>query len=168
MSALDIEVYVLCEERSFDKAMHFLATFAQDRRRRVDGYEVPQFADDPLRIFDNDEELLRALGDDREPYSIYWDVSPPGGEAGAASVHQAMLFFNADGSMVAGLVTEPAHVHSVFARLIDCIGASFGYIDRYMPPPASRADFVALCRSADVPRLVDGLLLSDRAANDAL
>jgi hypothetical protein len=61
-----------------------------------------------------------------------------------------MLFFTADGGVVAGLTVADADARRALAELAETVGAHDGYATFEQPPPDTVADFPTRARAADL------------------
>ena len=145
------EIYVLCGSRSAKLANHFLNCCLPDRQPVANEYPFPEFADNPLAIYQSaDELLIRLEQEPGEGYSIYWDSKDD------KSSRQVMLFFTEDGSMIAGFGGACETASESLRAIALLVNGQFGYVTSGSCPPESRDAFIQLCRDSTVINLFEG------------
>ena len=150
-----VEVYALSATRTRAAVERFVERFGPAGRPAVDAFPYPQFDPLPVRSFGSPGPLLDFLEatPDAE-YSVYWPAV-----RASAWPRPLMAFFGADGALVLGAVVDPARVPGTLLAFAEEFGARFGRVDTLLPPESSAAGFVAGCRAAEGPRLIDGALV---------
>lgn len=147
------EIYVGCGLRSEAIANRFLNGYAPKRSAVAVEYPFPEFVDFPEVVYKTERELIeRLILEPLSSYSIYWDCE------GAAE--QVMLFFTADGHMIAGVGGPKSSFEKTLCDLRDLVEGRFGYVTEGSCPPESFRDFELLSRSSSLPCIVDGQLLN--------
>lgn len=153
------EVYVLCEARSADAANRFLGAFAERRGPVAADFPFPAFADEPDCVFDTPDEVIAKLEKSvNEPYAIYWNIH--GGEGVA---EQAMLFFTADGGMIAGLGGLRQSVEETMIAIRLIVDGKYGYVTSGSCPPISIEEFKSLCEKSTLANLFEGRFRSSKS-----
>lgn len=146
------EIYVLCRERTQRVVNEFLSDFLPDRVEVADEYELPQFSEEPEDVYGDVSQVIERLVQNVGlEYRIYWDRASEG------DPHQAMLFFNSDGSLIAGFATASDPTRSL-AEAAARTGARFGYATSEESPPHSAKMFCVRAARNDGVRLVDGVI----------
>ena len=147
------EIYVGCGVRSKAIANRFLEGYAPNRSPVADEYPFPEFVDNPEIVYKTESELIsRLISEPSCSYSIYWDCD--GGP------EQVMLFFTADGHMIAGVGGPSSSFGNQLSKICDLVEGRFGYVTEGNCPPESFRDFECLCRKSSLPCIVDGKLLN--------
>jgi len=160
----DHDLYTLAGERTIDSALRFIEAFTHGLDETRQEYEFPQFAPDPESVFFATREIAAQLMvRPHEEYSLYWR-RPPGLDAGetASLVTAAMLFFNKDGSMVAGVSVASDDPHVLAAhleRLARSVGGRYGYCVHDQPPAGNGNLFRTFAEQCPAPRLFRGELI---------
>jgi len=150
-----VEIYVLCKDRSKALVLAFLEHFLPNREEVAEDYPYPEYADSPKHVYDDCEEILGVLEQDKnESYSLYWDDTSNG------EVRSAMVFYTEDASMIAGVTVASGKEEAWLRKLSDCLGGGYGYVGFDAPPPETKAEFIDLCESTDQTRLIGGELVS--------
>jgi hypothetical protein len=147
----DIEVYVLCGDRSLSTARRFLEQFAPKRSSAAADFPFPQYSDHALRTYSDPDELIEILESRaHQPYSFYWN-----GE-GESAVRQVMLFFTEDGGMIAGVSGPIEAVEDALVEISEVVGGRYGYITNEAPPPDTVTGFKAICEQSTLPNIYEG------------
>src|SRR5918997_6361937 len=139
------DVYVLASGRTRETVEQFTHEWLRGFRPTADDYELPQYATDPIVMYDSAEGLIDVLlKRPDEPHGIYWE------NTGEGPVATAMLFFTTDGKIIAGLTVSGDQNTALkyLERLAKTVDARFGYITGEEPPPDTAAEFVDLARRA--------------------
>jgi hypothetical protein len=148
------EIYVGCGVRSKAIANRFLDGFAPNRSAVADEYPFPEFVDIPEVVYKTESEIIdRLISEPSCSYSIYWDCE--------GSFEQVMLFFTADGHMIAGVGGLNASFEKTLSKICDLVEGRFGYVTEGNCPPESFKDFEFLSRTSSLPCIVDGQLLNN-------
>ncbi|WP_240220540.1 hypothetical protein [Rheinheimera hassiensis] len=146
-----IEIYILCKERSKKLVLEFLDKLLPNRDTSAEDYPYPEYDDEPEHVYDDIYDLMVVLDDNKnESYSLYW------GATDSAEVKNAMVFYTADGGLIAGIAVEDGDREAWLKRLSKLVGGKFGYVSFDSPPPETTQDFIAYCESSDQIRLVAG------------
>jgi hypothetical protein len=147
------EIYVSCGVRSKAIAKRFLDGYAPNRSAVADEYPFPEFADVPESVYKTESEIIdRLVSEPSCSYSIYWDCE--------GSSEQVMLFFTADGHMIAGVGGPTSSFGKTLSKICDLVEGRFGYVTEGNCPPESFRDFELLCRKSSLPCIVDGKLIN--------
>jgi hypothetical protein len=153
----EFSIYAICSQRTKKCADTFLNSFVPNRVPLAEEYEFPQYADDPIVIYSAAGDLIERLETEiGQSYSIYWDA---GANAISSSISQAILLFTSDGKMIAGLVAREENVVGLLSALKAVVSARWGMVTGDEFPPTGFADFVRICASSSLPRIVDGDLM---------
>jgi hypothetical protein len=160
----DHDLYTLAGERGIDSALRFIEAFTGTLGETRQEYEFPQFAKEPEAVYFATREIAAQLMVRREEeYALYWR-RPPGLDAGetVSLVTAAMLFFNKDASMVAGIsvASDDPHVLAVhLERLARSVGARYGYCVHDQPPAGNASLFRTFAAQGATPRFFKGELI---------
>lgn len=157
----DLEIYVLCKNRSKESAISFLDQFLPNRKPCAQDYHYPQYVDEPEYIYEDSDPLLEALEKDTDSsYSLYWNtINNP-------EIRMGMLFFTKDGFMIAGLVIGMTNVEKWFEKLADQVSGKYGYAHSEGPPPDDSKVFIKYAKNSDFTRLVDGKVIVSKSLYD--
>ena len=137
------DVYCLAPARTGGTVGSFLERYAPAREAAADEYELPQYADEPDRVFSSvDQIIAHCVSHPTEPYSIYWRCLNEGDPA------HAMAFFTLDGAVILGLSVRD-HAPAWLDNMKSAIGGTAGWIGFETPPPDTAGEFLAL--SANQP-----------------
>jgi hypothetical protein len=157
-----VDLYVLAGERSIDLALAFIDRWTPGLREVKSSYEFPQFSADPSSVYFAAREMAAQLVvAPNHEYAIYWTIPPQS----LASTHQppaflgAMLFFNRDASMVAGLSFaegDRTRLVRYLEELASDLNAQYGYCLPESPPAGNAALFRTLSAAPHVPRMHKG------------
>lgn len=151
---MQYEVYVVCAARTVEMATQFLNRFVPNRSQTAQDYVYPELSDNSECIFSSADELIKKLvAEPSESYGIYWDREDDG------DPFQAMLFFTADGGLIAGLATKSPNIANVLLSLSEVVGGHFGLAIHEEPPPDLMSEFIQKCRLSTTVRLIDGAIL---------
>lgn len=146
-----VEIYVLCRDRSKSLIFEFLNRFLPNRKELSEDYPYPEYADDPIYVFDNSEKIIEKLEQDKyESYSLYW------GNTDGGEVNSAMIFFTKDGGMIAGITVADGEEVSWFEKLSRLLGGEYGYVSFDQPPPERTSEFINFCIRTDQKRMISG------------
>lgn len=150
-------VYALAPERTRRSGEHVLDYFLPARHPVADEYEYPQYDDNAsIRYKDVGELMSHLQSEPTSPYSLYWDSRTPQSDV---QVEQGMLFFTEDGGMIVGLAVPENLAGQTLVNLRNVLGAAWGMATGDEPPPLSALGFIAACRSASLPRVVNGVFM---------
>lgn len=135
------DLYALAPERTEAAAGRFRAAWLDHFAETADEYEVPRHSDAPDAVYTSADDLIRLLvAHPALEQAIYWTNTRDG------LVRTGMLFFTADGGLIAGLSIadeDPATGRQLLTRLAGSIGARHGYATFEQPPSATTAEFLA-------------------------
>jgi hypothetical protein len=145
------EVYVLCSERSARMAKDLLAALAPHRESCSEDFPFLQFADTPEIVLTSAEEAIEWL--DESPcagYSLYWKNTL------RTEPWDFMLFYTEDGGLIVGITAYETNTVAWLERLAKLTGGEYGYVTGEDPPPATKVEFIDLCRTSQITRMVRG------------
>ncbi|MBL8809962.1 MAG: hypothetical protein JNM43_07290 [Planctomycetaceae bacterium] len=146
-----LEAYVLCSDRSAEVVAAFLNVIAPKRKSVHLDFPFPQFSDAPTRVFEGAEPLIVHLLEQADyEYSIYWDCFDN------VLCGQVMLFFTADGGLIAGIANFSISPTDALSTVMQVARGEFGYVTCDSPPPESREEFIEVSRRAEGARIIDG------------
>ncbi len=149
-----LEIYVLCKERSKGVVIDFLENFLPNRKGITDDYPFPEYSSEPKHVYGQYEELIDVLEKFKdEAYSLYWDSTENG------EIKSAMIFFNEDGSLIAGLVVHEHCAEILLTKLSNIVGGEYGFVNFDSPPPATSEEFIEFCRISDQIKLLEGEII---------
>jgi hypothetical protein len=144
-STVSLDIYVLAADRSRAVVDRFRARWLAGFEPSAEEYEFPQYATRPVAVYASPCDVIdRLLVEHTEPYGLYWH-RPGGGADGTA-----MLFFTADGGLVAGVTAGEDDARKALVELADTVGSRDGYVSVGTPPPDTTGEFIAQARAADV------------------
>lgn len=136
------DCYVLAHRRTREFIMAFLDQFLPRREEYTDEYEVPQFAEHPVIVFQTAGQLLDYL--EHAPHTVhavYW-YNPQ-----EEQLRAAMCLFTSDGQVIVGLTCESHypddHIEQGYLQaLMDYCRSPVGLIEYEKPAPKDTADLL--------------------------
>lgn len=141
------DCYVLVNSRTPGFIYSFLDRFIPNRQETADAYEVPQYAEEPVRTYTTAEELINYLAEHKqEPHTIYWSNKEEDELKGA------VCFFTTDGKIIAGLhcavkASDSSIEERYFKELTTYCNSTIGYITYEEPAPHDTQEFLARVKS---------------------
>lgn len=135
------DCYVLSDRRTADFIENFLNTFVPNRKEMVDEFEVPQYSDNPFKIFKTSSEIIQFLIQNKTfKHTIYWENSR------VSDLKGVELFFTDDGNVIFGIYCETKYPNTTiedgfFSELKKFCQSNEGYITYEDTPPQNSQDF---------------------------
>jgi hypothetical protein len=138
------DIYVLCRRRERAIIDQFLEQMIPDRVEAADEYFIPPYSANPTLIFTDASSLIghccKHLNQD---HGIYWRSSS------GRKLEHAMVFFNADGSIVLGVSTDSVDQELadwLCGQLMTLPSAKCAYVTHEDTLPDSAHGFIDLVR----------------------
>lgn len=136
------DCYVLAHNRTKDFILSFLERFLPQREEYADSYEVPQFAEHPVIVFESAGQLMDYL--EHAPYTVhavYW-YNPQ-----EDVLKAAMCLFTSDGQVIVGLTCESHypddHIEKEYLReLMAFCRSTVGLIEYEKPAPKDTGELL--------------------------
>lgn len=141
-SGFHADCYVLVNNRTKKYIHSFLDRFIPNREESANEYEVPQYSDNPLIIFQTADELITHLAENLHlNHTIYWRNKSD------SELQGAMCFFTNDGNVIVGLYChsrtgDPRIENEYFRQLKEFCHSEIGYIAYEEPADHSTAEFI--------------------------
>lgn len=147
-----IDSYYLVESRASALVYDFHRDYLKKSKELSDDYPVPQYSDNPERIFDSVDKLLSYLEQNPEcKYMVYWESLDQYSE-----IRQFNLHYTDDGKLIFGVAiigNEPDSFESIllFKEIKKYLNSSIACITIEEPPPSNSIEFVEFCNNRFVP-----------------
>ncbi|MDJ1467618.1 hypothetical protein QNI16_36280 [Cytophagaceae bacterium YF14B1] len=147
-----IDSYYLVDSRQSKLIYDFFERFSFVKSEMSDEYPIPQYSDDPEKVFYLDSELLLYLeNNDASDYIIYW-----GNLDETSEIKQFTLQYTNDGKMIFGVSifgNEPGSVESIllFKKVKNYLNSQTACITVEEPPPISTLEFINFCKKRYIP-----------------
>ncbi|GAA5022040.1 hypothetical protein GCM10011506_01690 [Marivirga lumbricoides] len=135
------DCYVLTDKRTESFVEEFLNYFVPDRRESADEYEVPQYAENPVEVFETAKEAVKFLVENKSvKHNLYW-ANPT-----KSDLRGAELFFTDDSHIIMGIYCETKHPNTeiedkIFKEIRELCGSDEGYITYEDTPPHNSEEF---------------------------
>jgi len=149
-----IDSYYLIENRTQILIFEFLEKYLPNAIEASDEYPVPWFAESPVNILFNIDDILKYLENNiYSEYAIYWRNRKEDSD-----IKHFMIFFTDDGKMIFGVSIngeEPNTAVSinVFKELSEFLNTKTGCITVEEPPPTNSIEFIEFCLDRFIPTL---------------
>ena len=136
------DCYVLSNNRTSAFILSFLHHFLPHRQEYTSVYQIPEFAESPIHLFQSDVELITYLEEHTtEPHAIYWANQKE------TAIRGAMCLFMNDGLMIFGLVTETLSPDTIWEvslleKLMEYCNSTQGLILYEEPAPRTTKAFM--------------------------
>ena len=146
--------YYLVDNRSKSFIFRFIDEYIPNAIETSDEYPVPWFAESPVNIFFNIDDILKYLENNlHSEYAIYWRNPKED-----LDIKHFMIFFTDDGKMIFGVSIngeEPNTAVSinVFKELSGFLNTKTGCITVEEPPPTNSIEFIEFCSNRFIPTL---------------
>lgn len=129
------DCYVLTSTRTKAFILFFLQTFLPNKQEYKTTYALPQFADQPEKIFSSASELMAYLEQNQqETYAFYWHNKEE------VSLRGAMCFFTSDGQLIVGIFCESlfpdTHIEDTYFKALQQFCNSTQGLIEYETPAA--------------------------------
>ncbi len=140
------DIYVIQKFRSKVKAIEFLNHFLPLRTESTDEYLIPQYSDNPIKEFNNANDLMTFLESNSEHHqSIYWrntDENNPN--------KHGMIFYTKDGNTIFGISRNAdmsgnlntSNEDECLKEMKAFFNTDLGYINYENPPVETYDEFV--------------------------
>ena len=141
------DCYVLTDKRTTDWINKFLDKFVPNRKQTAEEFEVPQYSDNPIITFDNDEGLIDYLIRNKNTkHTLYWSNEDK------SDLRGAMIFFTNDGHIIPGVYCETLeNDNSVEDNYLNDLKTFWdsdkGHIAYEQPAPQSTDEFLRIVDS---------------------
>lgn len=141
-----LDFYFLLNTREFSKIEGFINKVVPNKVECSEYYEVPQYSEHPLYIFNHVVDLMTFLEKSKsEEYNIYWDNLDL--ENGIKNI---MLFYTDDkkailGILIIGKFPINKCIATTFKSLYNLLFAEIGCITVEEPPPSNSVEFYKFC-----------------------
>ena len=126
------DIYIITGKRDSVTVEDFLQHFLPQREESADEYEIPQYSNNPEKVFNKAYELMKHCERNRKvEYSIYWRAR------GGVKPEHGMVFYLEDGNVIYGLSTDAedqAYARRLLQEMKSYFNASHGYIGHEASP----------------------------------
>ena len=134
--------YVLTNKMTKEFIISFLNNFLPNRQEYTDSYEIPQFSDNPTKIFKSANELIEYLEQNKnEIHAIYWYNKEE------SKLRGVMCLFTSDGHIIPGFVCETLYpdttLESKYLKdLMNFCNSTKGLIEYQTPAARDTEEFL--------------------------
>lgn len=143
------DIYIIKKTRSKQAGWHFLNHFLPFRENSAVEFEVPQYAEEPLMVFQVAEDLMDYLEKQPTvPYGLYWQNIDP-----TALNRHGMLFYTKDGYLIFGIsryavsIEDTSNEEACLAEMKAYFKTKEGYITYECPPEDDYEHFMQVVQS---------------------
>lgn len=148
-----IDLYYLVNSRESEVVCDFFKDYSFVKRELADDYPIPQYSDNPIKVFYSDEELLLYLEKDYNcEYLIYWENAEENSD-----IKQFTLQYTDDGKVIFGVsivgtVIDSIEVVELFKHIKDYLNSKEACITMEEPPAVNSFEFIDFCNERYKPR----------------
>lgn len=132
------DIYVISQKRDEATIFGFLNLFLPARKEYTDEYEIPQYSDSPVLMFDTAKKLIEyCCVNKSEAHTIYWNALEE------KKPEHGMVFFLSDGNVIYGLSNDArnrALTKKLLDKAKDYLGSDLGYVGHEASPDCDDFD----------------------------
>lgn len=147
-----IDSYYLIDSRESKIVDDFFENYSFVKKQLADDYPIPQYSDNPVKVFYSDVDLLLYLERDFNcEYLIYWENVEENSE-----IKQFTLQYTDDGKMIFGVSIIGDELDSIksiqlFKNIKSYLNSRKACITAEEPPPINSNWFIDFCNERYTP-----------------
>jgi hypothetical protein len=143
-----IDCYFLINSRKSIFVEAFLNKFIPIRTASAEDYPVPEYTNNPARLFLNTTDLILYLEEKSTySYSIYWR-----NEDQLSDIKHGMVFYTTDGMMIFGVSIEEYDPNNdIYKAIKTFTGSTMGCMTVEEAPPDNYIEFNEFCHNRKSP-----------------